>query len=49
VKPSSIFHSHKDPLFIVKEESGVEFSDDFLVLVVVKPQQVGDAMKVTSF
>jgi hypothetical protein len=36
MKPSTISHLHKDPLFLVKEESGVELSDDFLILIVPK-------------
>jgi hypothetical protein len=49
VKPFAFCHPHKDPLFLVKEESGVELSDDPLVPVTAELQQVGDAMKVTSF
>jgi hypothetical protein len=45
VKPSAISNPHKDSLFLVKEE----LSYDLLVLVVEELQQVGDAMKVTSF
>jgi hypothetical protein len=48
VKPSTISHTHEDPLFLVKEESGVELSDDLLVPIVAELQQVSDAMKVTS-
>jgi hypothetical protein len=36
MKPSAINHLHKDPLFLVKEESGVDLSDDFLILIVPK-------------
>jgi hypothetical protein len=49
VKPSAISHPHEDSLLLVKEENGVEVSNDLLVLVVAELQQVGDAMKVTSF
>jgi hypothetical protein len=49
VKPSSICHPHEDSFFVVKEESGVELGDDFLILVVAESQQVSDAMIVTSF
>jgi hypothetical protein len=38
VKPSSIYHPHKDSLLLVKEESAIELSDDFLIPVVVKQQ-----------
>jgi hypothetical protein len=48
MKPSAISHLHKDPLFLVKEESGVELSDDFLILVVPKLQQISDSMEVIS-
>jgi hypothetical protein len=36
IEPSAISHPHKDSLFLVKEESGVEISDDFLVPVVAE-------------
>jgi hypothetical protein len=36
VKPFAISHLHKDSLFLVKEESGVELSDDLLVPVVLE-------------
>jgi hypothetical protein len=48
MKPSAISHPHKDPLFLVKEESGVEFGDDFLIPVVPKLQQISDSMQVTN-
>jgi hypothetical protein len=48
MQPSSISHPHKDPLFLVIEESGVELGDDFLILVVPKLQQISDIMQVTS-
>jgi hypothetical protein len=49
VEPLTICHPHKDSLFLIKEESGVELCDDLLVLVVLKWQKVGDAMKCTCF
>jgi hypothetical protein len=49
VEPSAISHPHEDPLFLVKEESGIELCDDFLILVVLKLQNASDAMKFTSF
>jgi hypothetical protein len=33
MKPSAISHPHKDPLFLIKEESGLELSDDFFIPV----------------
>jgi hypothetical protein len=48
MKPYAIGHPHKDPLFLVKEESGVELSDDFLIPIVPKLQQISDSMEVTS-
>jgi hypothetical protein len=48
VEPLAISHPHEDPLFLVKEESGIELYDDFLIRVVLKLQNVRDAMKVTS-
>jgi hypothetical protein len=48
MEPSSISHLHKDPLFLVIEESGVELEDDFLIPVVPKLEQIGDTMLVTS-
>jgi hypothetical protein len=44
----AIGHPHKDPLFLIKEESGVELSDDLLVPVVPKLQEICNSMKVTS-
>jgi hypothetical protein len=38
MKSFAITHPHKDPLFLVKEESGVELSDDFLIPAVPKLQ-----------
>jgi hypothetical protein len=48
MKPSAIGNPHKDHLFLVKEESGVEHSDDFLILIVPKLQQISDSMEITS-
>jgi hypothetical protein len=48
-EPIDISHPHEDPLFLVKEDSGIELYDDFLILVVSKLQNIRDAMKVTSF
>jgi hypothetical protein len=48
-EPSAISHPHKDPLFLVKEESRVKLSNDFLVPIVAELKQVRDAMKVTGF
>jgi hypothetical protein len=48
MEPSAISHPHKDPLFLVIEESGVELIDDFLILVVPKLEQISDIMQVTS-
>jgi hypothetical protein len=36
VEPSAIGHPHEDSLFLVKEESGIEFSYDLLILVVTE-------------
>jgi hypothetical protein len=47
MEPSVISHPHKDPLFLVIEESGVELEDDFLILVVPKLEQISDTMQVT--
>jgi hypothetical protein len=47
--PPTICHPHKNPLFLVKEESRVELSDDFLISIVTELQKVCDAMKITSF
>jgi hypothetical protein len=38
MKPSVIGHPHKDPLFLIKKESGVELSIDFLIPIVPKLQ-----------
>jgi hypothetical protein len=48
MEPSAISHPHKDPLFLVIEDSGVELRDDFLILVVPKLEQISDTMQVTS-
>jgi hypothetical protein len=48
MKPSTISHSHKDHLFLVIEESGVELRDDFLIPVVPKLEQISDTMQITS-
>jgi hypothetical protein len=48
MEPSAISHQHKDPLFLVIEESGVELRDDFLIPVVPKLEQISDIMQVTS-
>jgi hypothetical protein len=47
--PSANGHPSKEPLFLIKEESGVELCVDLLVLIVAGLQQIGDAMKITSF
>jgi hypothetical protein len=47
MEPSVNSHPHKDPLFLVIEESGVELKDDFLILVVPKLEQISDTMQVT--
>jgi hypothetical protein len=49
VKPPPISHPHEYFLFLVKEESSIELSNDFLVLVVPKGQKISDAMELTSF
>jgi hypothetical protein len=36
VKPSAIYHPHEDSLFLIKEESGVEFCYDLLIPVVTE-------------
>jgi hypothetical protein len=41
---SAISHPHKNLLFLVIEESGVELEDDFLILVVPKLEQISDTM-----
>jgi hypothetical protein len=48
MKPSEISHPHKDPLFLIIEDSGVELLDDFLIPVVPKLEQISDTMQVTS-
>jgi hypothetical protein len=48
MEPSSISHPHKDLLFLIIEESGVELGDNFLILVVPKLEQISDTMQVTS-
>jgi hypothetical protein len=48
MEPSAISHPHKDPLFLIIEESAVELGDDFLILVVPKLEQISDTMQVTS-
>jgi hypothetical protein len=48
MEPSTISHPHKDPLFLVIEESGVELRDDFLIPVVLKLEQICDTMQITS-
>jgi hypothetical protein len=48
MESSAISHPHKDPLFLVIEESGVELIDDFLILVIPKLEQISDTIQVTS-
>jgi hypothetical protein len=48
MKPPPISHPHKDSLFLVIEESGVELSYDLLIPIVPKLQQLSDLMQVTS-
>jgi hypothetical protein len=48
-EPPTICHPHKNPLFLVKEQSRVELSDDFLIPIVTEPQKVSDAMEIKSF
>jgi hypothetical protein len=48
MEPSAISHPHKDTLFLVIEESGVELGDNFLILIVPKLEQISDTMQVTS-
>jgi hypothetical protein len=48
MEPSAISHPHKDHLFLIIEESGVELRDDFLILLVPKLEQISDIMQVTS-
>jgi hypothetical protein len=45
MEPSAISHPHKNPLFLVIEESGVELGDDFLIPVVPKLEQISDTMQ----
>jgi hypothetical protein len=47
MEPSAISHPHKDLLFLVIEESGVELIDDFLIPVVPKLEKISDTMQVT--
>jgi hypothetical protein len=49
VEPPTIYHPHRNPLFVVKEESRVELSDDFLIPIITELQKIGDAMEITSF
>jgi hypothetical protein len=49
VDPSTISRPHKDSLFLLKEESGIELYDNLLIPVVPKLQNVRDAIKFTSF
>jgi hypothetical protein len=49
MESSTISHPHKDPLFLVIKESGVELRDNFLILVVPKLEQISDTMHVASF
>jgi hypothetical protein len=48
MEPSAISHPHKDAIFLVIEESGVELGDDFLIPVVPKLEYISDTMQVTS-
>jgi hypothetical protein len=48
IESPTIGHPHKDTLFLIKEESGVELSDDLLVLVVPELQQICNSMEVTG-
>jgi hypothetical protein len=48
MEPSAISHPHKDPLFLVIEDTGVELGDDLLIPVVTKLEQISDTMQVTS-
>jgi hypothetical protein len=47
MEPSAISHPHKDPLFLVIEESGVELGDDFVIPVVPKLDKISDTIQVT--
>jgi hypothetical protein len=44
MEPSAISHPHKDPLFLVMEESEVELRDDLLNPFVPKLEQIDDTM-----
>jgi hypothetical protein len=48
-EPSTIGHPSIEPLFLVKEEGGVELCDDLFIPIVAELQQIGDVMKITSF
>jgi hypothetical protein len=48
MEPYVVSHPHKDNLFLVIEESEVELSDDLLIPVVSKLEQISDTMQVTS-
>jgi hypothetical protein len=48
-EPPTIGHPHKEPIFLVKEESRVELGDDLLIKVVAELQKIGDTMEITSF
>jgi hypothetical protein len=49
VEPAAICHPHKDSLFLIKEESGVELCDDLFVPVVAKLQKMREAMELIGF
>jgi hypothetical protein len=48
MEPSAISHPHKDPLFLVIEDSVVELRVDFLIPAVPKLEHIRDTMQVTS-
>jgi hypothetical protein len=48
MEPYAVSHPHKDNLFLVIEKSEVELSDDLLIPVVSKLEQISDTMQVTS-
>jgi hypothetical protein len=48
IESPAIGHPPKDPLFLIKEESGVELNNDLLVPVVHELQQICNSMEVTS-
>jgi hypothetical protein len=48
IESLAIGHPHKDHLFLIKEESGVELSNDLLVPVVPELQQICNSMEGTS-